>query len=157
MMKQLAYLIVVFVLMGITACKSSQKATESVNSGSFDNQHFSEVDMRLHDIWVLDIINGQKTNLQSYSKGLPQLEIFVEEQRIGGHDGCNRIMGSIATKGDSIQFGALATTMMACQQMKASDDFRQLLDQNDFHFLIKSNKLILNAADGSRLIFKKID
>lgn len=156
-MKQLAYLILVFALMGTVACKSSQKASDSGNSASSNDQHYEEVDRRLHDIWVLEKVNGTKVEMKSYSRGLPQLEIFLAEQRIGGHDGCNRIMGSIETRADTLRFGTLASTMMACQQMKASDDFRQLLDQKHFQFLIKSNKLILNAADGSRLIFKKID
>ena len=34
--------------------------------------------------------------------------------RVGGSDGCNRIIGSYTLSGDGIKFGALAGTQMAC-------------------------------------------
>jgi len=158
-MKWINSSIVVLMLASILSCKSSKMPPRDETSEKEMVVEASDkaADMRLHDIWVLDNINGQKADLQSYSIGLPQMEIFVDEQRIGGHDGCNRIMGSIETSGDVIRFGTLASTMMACPEMKGSDDFRAQLDQQTFNFIIKSNRLILNTENGQSLIFKKID
>jgi heat shock protein HslJ len=114
-------------------------------------------DIRLHDIWVLEKIGDKSYKAADFANGLPQLEIFVRDRKISGHDGCNMLMGSFETWSDTLVFGAIATTMMACEKMKASDDFRAQLNQQTFNFMIKSNRLILNTENGQSLIFKKID
>ncbi|HOI31885.1 MAG: META domain-containing protein [Bacteroidales bacterium] len=146
-MKRFAYLILLLAFAGLYSCKSQQRITSTT----------SQADIRLHDIWVLDEIDNQKLDRDSFSRGLPQLEIFVEEKRLGGHDGCNEIMGSFQTAGDTIRFGTLATTRMLCPKMAASDNFRKLLDQQEYRFVIKSNRLILSNGDLNSLVFKKID
>lgn len=132
---------------GLSSCKSKQRIAQTT----------SQADIRLHDIWVLDEIDNQKLDRDSFSRGLPQLEIFVEEKRIGGHDGCNEIRGGVETSGDLIRFSSLASARMDCPKMQATDNFRNLLDQKEYHFIIKSNRLIFTSGNETSLIFKKID
>ncbi|MDY0086385.1 MAG: META domain-containing protein [Bacteroidales bacterium] len=147
MIKKLAYLFLLLALVGLSSCKSKQRIAQTA----------SQADIRLHDIWVLDEIDNQKLDRDSFSRGLPQLEIFVEEKRIGGHDGCNEIRGGLETSGDLIRFGSLASAKIKCPKMQATDSFRNLLEQKEYHFNIKSNRLIFYSGNETALIFKKID
>ncbi|MDI5986553.1 META domain-containing protein [Halomonas sp. M4R5S39] len=40
--------------------------------------------------------------------------LHVEESRVAGSTGCNRLAGSYRLENDSLRFGPLATTRMAC-------------------------------------------
>lgn len=41
---------------------------------------------------------------------------FTEDDRVGGSGSCNRFRGTVEVHGDSISFGPLATTRMACAE-----------------------------------------
>lgn len=114
-------------------------------------------DLRLHDIWVLEAINGKTYTDSDFGSGLPQLEIFVEEQRFGGKDGCNILIGKIETSANIITFKEAISTKMACPNDTRSDLYRETLTDKSFGFLIKNNRLILSDSDGEKLRFKKID
>ncbi|SDL82018.1 copper homeostasis protein (lipoprotein) [Franzmannia pantelleriensis] len=40
--------------------------------------------------------------------------LHTEESRVAGSTGCNRLMGSYRLENDTLRFGSLATTRMAC-------------------------------------------
>lgn len=40
--------------------------------------------------------------------------LHTEENRVAGSTGCNRLMGSYRLESDTLRFGSLATTRMAC-------------------------------------------
>jgi len=46
--------------------------------------------------------------------GTPYLEFF-DDHRLAGTDGCNRLIGGWTAKGDAVEFGQLASTMMFCE------------------------------------------
>ena len=39
---------------------------------------------------------------------------FPEEDKVAGNGSCNRFFGSVAIKGDTISFGQMGSTLMAC-------------------------------------------
>lgn len=47
-------------------------------------------------------------------RGKPYLE-FLDDHRLAGTDGCNRLMGGWKAEGDAVEFGQLASTMMYCE------------------------------------------
>jgi len=149
---------IILMFVSIISCKSSKMPSQTeVSEKEITVDANKEVDIRLHDIWVLEKIGDKTYRDADFANGLPQLEIFVKERRISGHDGCNMLMGSFESWSDTLIFGSMATTRIACENMKASDDFRNRLEKQKFNFLIKSNRLILESEHAQPLIFKKID
>jgi heat shock protein HslJ len=55
---------------------------------------------------------------------------FPEAERVAGRASCNRFMGSVAISGDSLRFGRLASTLMACEDavMKQEGAYLQALE-----------------------------
>jgi len=46
----------------------------------------------------------------------PHIVLRSKDRRVTGTGGCNQFSGSYEIEGDTIKFGALATTMMACPE-----------------------------------------
>lgn len=44
------------------------------------------------------------------------LVLHTENQRVAGSTGCNRLMGRYRLEGQTLRFGQMATTMMACME-----------------------------------------
>lgn len=58
------------------------------------------------------------------------LQMAARGERLSASGGCNRLMGSYVLKGDSLRFGQLAGTMMACSKgMEREQAFIQALEQ----------------------------
>ncbi|NOQ92367.1 MAG: META domain-containing protein, partial [Flavobacteriaceae bacterium] len=71
-------------------------------------------DYRLHDIWAIVEVDGIKINPTDFKKNAPRIEINLTKKNVFGTDGCNTFRGSIKVEKNSIYFGNLASTMMAC-------------------------------------------
>jgi heat shock protein HslJ len=71
--------------------------------------------------WLVDDIGGRgvidraRTTLQ-----------FLEPGQVAGHTGCNRFFGPVEVNGESIAFGNLATTRMACPEALMTQEQRFL-------------------------------
>ena len=74
---------------------------------------------------------------------------FQPANRVSGSDGCNRITGSYALKGDLVTFGQLAGTQMACINVAASIErgFRDAL-KSATRLIVKGDRLELSDAKG---------
>lgn len=114
-------------------------------------------DLKLHDIWVLEAISEETYSDGDFTNGLPRLEIFTEEQRFGGKDGCNILTGNIETSANTILFKDARSTRMACRDNTKSDLYREVIMEKSYRFQVKNNMLILSDSTGERLRFKKID
>lgn len=112
-------------------------------------------DYRLHDIWVLEELNGYKVFITDYQKELPRIEIHAEENRFMGFGGCNSISGSLFFEKDLLRFNNITSTLMACTNNK-EDEFVKAL-KNSTTYSIKDNRLTLSNPSGKLLIFKKVD
>lgn len=115
---------------------------------------------RLHDIWALQAINGNPIDMADFSgrNRQPVLEIFVEDKRIGGNDGCNNLFGQIATLTETeITFEQLGGTKMACPDMSLSNEYGLALAATRSYSL-KDLSLEFYNADGEEVLrFKKVD
>lgn len=112
-------------------------------------------DYRLHDIWVLEELNGYKVFVTDYQKELPRIEIHAEENKFMGFGGCNSISGSLFFEKDLLRFDNITSTLMACTNNK-EDEFVKAL-KNATAYSIKNNRLTLSNSSGKLLIFKKVD
>lgn len=113
-------------------------------------------DYRLHDIWVLEELNGYKVFATDYQKELPRLEINSTENRFMGYGGCNSISGSIFYEKDVLRFSKVISTLMACAPGNKEGEFTKAL-QNVTTYSIGDNRLTLSNPSGKLLVFRKVD
>ena len=71
--------------------------------------------------------------------------------RVGGSDGCNRIIGSYTLTGDAIKFGALAGTEMACPDTADTERGLRKALSGAARWSIAGDRLDLLDATGGRL------
>ena len=108
---------------------------------------------RLHDIWALESIDGEKINPAAL-ENLPVLEIYVEEERVHGNTGCNILDGKIEIKENKIKFSGLAATKMFCPgtvELK----FLSALGNID-NYKIEKMKLHLFTGEEEKMVLRKI-
>ena len=66
--------------------------------------------MRLHDIWALESIEGDKIVIDDSMEYLPMIEIYVEDERIHGNTGCNSFNCEIVIDENQIAFTNIIAT-----------------------------------------------
>ncbi|OOV20076.1 META domain-containing protein [Flavobacterium sp. LM4] len=113
-------------------------------------------DYRLHDIWVLEELNGYKVFVADFQKELHRIEIHAEENKFMGFGGCNSITGSLFFENDLLRFSNITSTLMACSENNKEDKFVKAL-QNSTTYSIKNNRLTLSNPSGKLLVFRKVD
>jgi heat shock protein HslJ len=113
--------------------------------------------LNLNDIWALREINGKNLQLTDGNKQ-PVLEINIAEKRINGNDSCNSMFGDIETLGKKkISFGKLGSTLMACEDMKLSEEYKVALE-GVASYERKGLNLSLMDAEGNEILkFRKVD
>jgi uncharacterized membrane protein len=115
------------------------------------------MDSRLNDIWVLMLFGDRKLEAQDFRKGFPILEFNLNENRVVGSTGCNRISGKFETRGNRITIGQLATTRMACPNMAFEQEFLSAVTGEAFHYAIDAGRLMLTGDNGVVLELRKTD
>lgn len=113
-------------------------------------------DYRLHDIWVLEELNGFKVFITDFQKELPRIEINSTENSFMGFGGCNAISGSIFYEKDLLRFSKVVSTLMACAPGNKETQFIKAL-QSTTTYSIGDNKLTLSNPSGKLLVFRKVD
>jgi heat shock protein HslJ len=135
-------------LLFLMACANSKK-TEMITETK-------EPNIRLHDIWALTSIDEEK--LPGDLSQVPVLEIYVQDKRAVGNDGCNSISGNIKTLTDTeLRFGLMMGTKMACPNMAFSSNYNLQLSETRFYTLEKMQLVLYNENRKELLRFKKVD
>lgn len=111
--------------------------------------------MRLHDIWALESIEGEKVIIDESVRNLPVLEIYVEDERVHGNTGCNVLNGSVEIDEDKISFSKIITTEMACPG-DLEQRFLSALQKVD-KYKIEKLRLFLYDDNKELLTLRKID
>lgn len=132
------------------------KNNSELESKKLDGCGKYNTDYRLHDIWVLEELNGFKVFITDFQKELPRIEINSSENRFMGFGGCNAISGSIFYEKDILRFSKVASTMMACGPGNKEDQFTKAL-QSTTTYSIGDNRLTLSNPSGKLLVFRKVD
>lgn len=113
-------------------------------------------DYRLHDIWVLDSLNGQVVPTGQFSKQQPYVEINLTTQRLLGFAGCNQFSGPITPERAGIRFGLLQSTNVSCPALAFEQKFLAILSGCTFGYRLANRRLTLkNRVDTA--VFKKVD
>lgn len=113
-------------------------------------------DYRLHDIWVLEELNGFRVFVTDFQKELPRIEINSSENKFMGYGGCNAISGSIFYEKDLLRFSKVISTLMACTPGNKEGEFTKAL-QNTTTYSIENLRLTLSNPSGKLLVFRKVD
>ena len=71
----------------------------------------------LNDIWALQSIGNKKIEPTDESFKSPTMELRLNDERVAGLGGCNRYSGSLAVEQDTLKFGYMISTRMACPGM----------------------------------------
>jgi heat shock protein HslJ len=114
----------------------------------------NEVDLRLHDIWVLEFINGEEI-IKGEQDNNPIIEIYLEEGRVHGNAGCNTINATVIVNENKIAFSEIITTEMACPG-DIEQRFLTALKNVD-NYKIEKLRLYLCEGEEERLVLRKID
>lgn len=95
--------------------------------------------------WKLTELLGEPVPSPALNK--KEVHIILKNgNRLQGFAGCNNIMGVYEIKNElSIFFSGVATTLMACPDMKTEDSLKKVLEQVD-NFSIKGNTMSFNKA-----------
>jgi heat shock protein HslJ/uncharacterized membrane protein len=113
-------------------------------------------DYRLHDIWVLEQLNGKKVSPTDFSKELPRVEIYASTNKILGFAGCNQMNGSIFFEKGLLRFSNIATTRMMCEPQNKENEFLKAL-QSTTTYKLENNRLWLSNPSGLLLVLRKVD
>ncbi|QSW88197.1 META domain-containing protein [Flavobacterium endoglycinae] len=113
-------------------------------------------DYRLHDIWVLEELNGYKVFATDFQKEFPRMEINSTENQFMGYGGCNSITGQIFFEKDLLRFTKVVSNLMACPQGNKESEFLKAL-QSTTTYSIENNQLTLSNPSGKLIVFKKVD
>lgn len=113
-------------------------------------------DYRLHDIWVLEELNGKKISKENFTKELPMLEMYANSNKFIGFSGCNNMNGALFFEKDKLRFINIATTKIMCENSNLEGEFLTSL-QGITSYSFGENSLILSNPFGKKMILKKID
>jgi heat shock protein HslJ len=97
--------------------------------------------------WRLVALGGE--SVPAETGGRP-IELRFADGKVQGSSGCNRVSGAYTLAGDSLRFGPLATTKMACPAMELEHRFLEAL-QSTARWRIASGALELLDASGRTL------
>jgi heat shock protein HslJ len=145
------------ILFALATQKCDDNKTENLNTVSQKNdENMTETPIQLHDIWALTHIKEEAIALDKYPNGVPVLEIFIEEKKVGGFSGCNNYFASIEKLNDKeFKLGMIGATKMYCMGVDEYVYFENI--QKVTHFKIEKMQLFLFENEQLLLTFKKVD
>jgi copper homeostasis protein (lipoprotein) len=114
-------------------------------------------DKRLNNIWVMVQLGDSILNPDNFMNGLPMIELSTNRHEVSGHDGCNRIRGIFSTKGNTITFGDLITTKIACPRKNWSQQIAPALNACTYKYSFGKNRLIFKRDNKVIVVLKNID
>jgi copper homeostasis protein (lipoprotein) len=116
--------------------KAPQTTTTAVNSAS---------DQLIGPKWKLFELHGQAVVKNAKGKDDSYIR-FTKEGTISAYTGCNNMTGSYQVyKGSGIKFSNIASTRMACPDMKTEQILNQVLQTAD-NFSVKAKRLTLSKT-----------
>jgi heat shock protein HslJ len=114
-------------------------------------------DQRIHDIWVLEKMNGESVSRKKDGMDLPRLEINTTDNMAMGNTGCNNFNGSANVMGYKLELGPLGVTRKYCEGAEYESGFLKVMQPGTFNYKIENGKLSLKKEGKDLLVFKKVD
>lgn len=98
--------------------------------------------------WELVAIDQEALDADALGRALPTMQFDTAGTRVSGNAGCNRYNGTVELSGDSLHFGPLMSTKMACDQMELEQQFMRHLTDQSLGCQVKDGTLILSSEQG---------
>lgn len=106
--------------------------------------------------WKLISLHGTPIKMDSSFNKEPHFILKNKDHRIFGNGGCNHLMGFYKLKeGHKLSFSGVASTLMACPNLKLEDQFKKVLEQTD-HYSLMDDELTLLQGDTPLAKFKSV-
>lgn len=103
---------------------------------------------KLHDFWTLHSIENTEISEEDFSRQVPALQFNLNKQQVHGNTGCNQLNGKFTIGQDSLSFGELITTKMACQDvMELESQFVEALNRTNKYDISNERLLLLHDKD----------
>ncbi|WP_188500283.1 copper resistance protein NlpE N-terminal domain-containing protein [Pontibacter amylolyticus] len=112
-------------------------------------------DSRLNGTWNLVELQGKAVSPKDYERNPPSLAIALAEGSVSGSAGCNKITGTLEPIGDRINFGAIASTRMACPNMEVENQFLKVLSNEELRYRVNEERLELMLGGRAVAIFER--
>ncbi|MET6997451.1 META domain-containing protein [Chitinophaga defluvii] len=123
-------------IMTAAGCANSKQTQNNDGTATADST-------ALYREWNLVELEGQAVDT-STTAHVPTILFTQDGHRVSGHAGCNRMMGSFTFSGSNqIKLGPMASTKMACPDMKMEDAYLKALDKVD-NYSFENGNLLLN-------------
>lgn len=113
----------------------------------------TELAAKLNGKWKLHSIGGETL---AKDVPIPWIELKPEQNRFSGFGGCNSLGGNLELSGDSIKFGRIISTKMACLNHNIEHEFLQTLRNKSWGFATTKSTLTLTNAE-DKLYFIKAE
>lgn len=68
----------------------------------------------LHDFWTLHALEGTEISAQDSLRKVPAIQFDLKNNKVYGNNSCNQFNGSLTVKDNSLSFGQMISTKMAC-------------------------------------------
>lgn len=130
-----------------TATHSATQATTDVSHGSSDDtaHHLTHLSQK----WQLTAVQG----MDYQGRPVATLDL-TDPTKASGHAGCNTLMfGMSNIYDDTLHISSVASTRMACPDMRLEQILEQLLPTLT-HYKVSTTNLILSNSQGQALYFK---
>ncbi|GAF03887.1 META domain-containing protein [Saccharicrinis fermentans] len=120
---------------------------------SFSGEGVFYGDIRLHDSWLLDRINGIKIDTAHLDQ-YPHMDIYLDKGKAMGFMGCNSFSSDIYFGRNEVCFSPVLSTKMACMNDAIEPVFSKAISNKVLKYRFDDLYLILeNATD--TLVFVK--
>ncbi|MFW2162910.1 META domain-containing protein [Acinetobacter beijerinckii] len=136
---------------------ASITATGCVTTHSFNTSnpptHKKDFEL-INQIWIATKINHIDIETNSLTGKRLSIEFDAKNNRFFASDGCNRIQGNYALKGNYLQLGSMTSTEMACfdQEIQLiADQYKQALN-HVASYQIRGPELLLLDSSGNILV-----
>ena len=130
------------------------RATENPDFTNFEGCGSYILDYRLHDIWVLESLNGKGIAVPE-GRELPHMEINRESNEFLGTTSCNQMRGKLFFEPELLRFTDVITTRKMCPGPLEAEFLKAL--QSTIHYTLGENRLRLSNPNGVEMVFKKVD
>lgn len=111
---------------------------------------------RLHDIWVLESLNGDTLTAEQFPRELPHFEFNLNTQKMSGFAGCNQVSGDLRFEYSRIIIEPIVSTRMYCKETSTIENKILEILRNKPVYNFNKLHLYIETTEGS-LIFKKVD
>lgn len=140
---------------GLSGQQFNKKVIVEVDGKRYEGCGQYLFDAMLDGKWILEKIDNNIISPADFAKGAPELIFDLSAGSLSGHDGCNRIIGSMEVQGNRIKFSAIAGTKMACPGNKKENELVHKLSGQVATYFFKDGQLVLYLIDDSMAVFRK--